>query len=117
MKAIVSQDEATKGNDTAQPVKTLTQSESLRIGERGEFIGGPSFTERCNAVGVKCWVEKKKYRTDDCLRNLRTFISLPGDYKLVYGITYEGKDYECGDMPRDLGKVVRGIAIAKATNA
>jgi len=100
-------------NDAARDAwHTLTQSESLKVGARGEYKGGPEFTARCEAIGVSLWVEKRPAKPDAFTRNLRTFVSLSGDYKLVYGISFRGADYDCGDMPRDLGKVVRGIEIA-----
>jgi hypothetical protein len=91
---------------------TLTQSENLKVGARGDYKSGPEFTARCEAIGVSLWVEKRPAKPDAFTRNLRTFVSLPGDYKLVYGISFQGADYDCGDMPRDLGKVLRGIEIA-----
>lgn len=96
--------------------RTLTQSEHLKAGERGEYISqSEPFNRRIAMLGITCWVSKSRVLPSESDLALRPFISTP-NYRLEYGITFEGKDYGCGDMPRDLGKVVRGIAIAKGVN-
>lgn len=92
---------------------TITQSESLRTGERGEYA--PTTDTLATLIirlGAKCWVEKRKATITDQDRALRAFIDVPLGYTLTYGITWRGKDYDCGDMPRDIGRVLRGIEIA-----
>lgn len=95
---------------------TLTQSENLKIGERGVYVpkSNGALERRCCALGIVCWLEKRAPKPMDASeRTLREFVDMGERYELVYGITFEGKDYDCGDMPRDLGGVVKGIAIAR----
>lgn len=95
---------------------TLTQSEQLKIGERGIYVpkSGGKLEARCIALGIICWLDKRAPEPEtESDRALRAFIDLGERYELVYGITYAGKDYDCGDMPRDIGGVVKGIAIER----
>jgi hypothetical protein len=98
---------------------TLTQSEELKIGERGVFTPqvGCKFAANCEFLNITCWVEKRKKAPTPSDNALREFIEFPTGYELVYGITYQGTDHDCGDMPRDLSKVVNGILIARAAIA
>ena len=92
---------------------TLTQSESLKIGERGPFISASEvFNIRIKKLGIVCWVEKRRKAPSGADKILREFIDIPTDYELIYGITYKGRDFDCGDFPRDLGKVIKGIEFA-----
>lgn len=91
---------------------SITQSETLKIGQRGEYIPKGITLSRCEKLNIKCWVEKRKHTPDEFEKNLRTFVDIPVDYRLVYGITWNGKDYDCGDVPRDMGYVIKGVAIA-----
>lgn len=99
--------------DTTKRV-TLTQSEELKVGQRGQYQFQDSKLAAASAsAGITAWIEKRKSDITADDRNLRQFVDISVGYKLVYGITFEGKDYDCGDMPRDLGRVIRGIRIAK----
>lgn len=91
---------------------TFTQSEQLKIGERGEYIPGPITAERAKRLDIKCWLDKRKAQPSESDKALREFVDLSYGYKLVYGITYKGKDFDCGDMPRDLNRIIQGIDIA-----
>lgn len=94
--------------------RSTIPSERLSIGERGAYIpkAGGKMEARCRLLKIKCWLEKRKPKPmDDSERTLRQFIDLGARYELVYGLTFKGVDYDCGDMLRDLGAVVRGIAI------
>lgn len=97
-----------------KPTLSLFQCENLRIGQRGIYQGSEPFAQRCKKLGVSAWIEKRATQITQADKNLRTFINIPVGYDLVYGITYRGADFDCGDMPRDLGKVVKGIEIATA---
>lgn len=93
---------------------TLTQSETLKTGQRGPFeITKPKPAARAAALGITAWVEKRRAEITAEDRLLSTFVDLPMGYSLMYGIRFEGRDYECGNMPRDIGGVIRGIAIAR----
>lgn len=98
----------------ATTAQTLTQSETLRIGERGRFTPKPGgvVESHCSKLGISLWVEKRKKEPTEFEKNLRTFIAIPMGYELVYGISYKGVDHVCGNAPRDLRGVVNGIAIA-----
>lgn len=89
---------------------TIERIEKAKFGTRGEYILDEKSKCRpfAEKLGITCWVEKR--RSD--VGALRGFIDLPTDYRNIYGITYNGKDHDCGDMPRDMGKVILGIAIA-----
>jgi hypothetical protein len=95
---------------------TLTQSETLRVGERGPFIPDPvkfkKLITRAKVVGFTVWVEKRKTEITEADKTLRLFIDLPRGYKIVYGITWKGRDYEAGDSPRDLSVFTRGMTAA-----
>lgn len=100
--------------EAGQTKLTITQSEDLRMGERREYTpSNPTgvFAERIAKHGISVWLEKRPKTPDAYERNLRHFIALDFSYELVYGLTYKGKDYDCGSMPRDLGYVVKGIDI------
>lgn len=93
---------------------TLTQSENLKIGQRGPYIVKPGSVcdRRCKNLGIVTWVEKRRAPVTEADRNLRQFIDIPTGYNLVYGITYKGQDFDCGDMPRDISAVTRGVEFA-----
>jgi hypothetical protein len=69
---------------------------------------------RAEKLGVKCWKEKRTHEPDEAERNLRMFIDINVCERYYYGITYKGKDYICGDLPRDIGTVLLGIEIAES---
>jgi hypothetical protein len=99
--------------DNKETKWTLTQSENLKIGERGVYVfRGPNSKTRAERLGVTCWVQKTKTPITDSDKTLREFIDIPVGYKLEYGINYKGKEFVCGDCPRDLGSVIFGIEIA-----
>jgi hypothetical protein len=68
---------------------------------------------RAKKLGVSCWKEKRTHEPDEAERNLMTFIDVNVCERYYYGITYKGKDYICGDLPRDIGTVLLGIEIAE----
>jgi hypothetical protein len=93
---------------------SLTQSENLKIGERGVYVfRGPKTKSRAERLGITCWVQKTKAPITDSDKALREFIDIPVGYKLEYGINYKGREFVCGDCPRDLGSVIIGIEIAE----
>lgn len=92
---------------------TLTQSEDLRIGQRGQYIPEGALQVRCKKLGIDCWIEKRRKKITDADKLLNGFIGIGIGYELVYGITINGKDHDVGSMPRDLSKFTRGIEIAK----
>lgn len=94
---------------------TLTQAEGLRIGQRGQYLPSNTsgiFAARLMKHCITCWIDKRRKTPSESDKALREFIDLPYGYELIYGITYKGVDYDCGDIPRDLGRVVQGIDIA-----
>ena len=86
----------------------------LRVGEKVEYALGPWMTALAKRVGVtQVWrscvpetADEKAFRD-----NLAEFIDI-GRGVYVYSIEYKGKEHTCGNMPRDIGKVMRGMAIA-----
>lgn len=95
-------------------MKTFNQFEKLEIGQRAEYISDQEwFNQRTASLGIKCWVEKRKKELTESDKALKKFIDLPMGYSLHFGITYNGNDFNCGDVPRDLSYVVRGIGIAQ----
>lgn len=93
---------------------TLEGMQRAKIGTREKYLLSTKAVCRpiADKLGIKCWVEKRRKEADEFEKNLRTFIDIPTGYITIYGITYKGADFDCGDMPRDLGKVIQGIGIA-----
>ena len=91
-----------KANAVAERLLTLTQSEHLRIGERGEYILRHDKPKaRAVRLGASCWVEKRpptkeQKESDDALRWM---IDVGPSYQLVYGFTWKGRDYDAGENP------------------
>jgi hypothetical protein len=94
---------------------TLTQSEGLKIGRRGAYVPRvASVRQAADHLGITCWVEKREPKPMDAAeRTLRQMVDMGDRYELMYGITFSGDDYECGDQPRDIGGTIRGIAITR----
>jgi hypothetical protein len=93
---------------------TITQSEGLKVGQRGEYILRPAKSRaRAERLGITCWVDKRKSTRSLADRTLSGLLDDFAAYELVYGLTYKGKDHETGDMPRDLASVIQGIEIAE----
>ena len=99
--------------DTKEQIKEKNaRLYDMKIGQRGEYHVAPGISKRrCEKLGILCWYEKRKTEITSQDKALRQFIDIPVGYEAVYGITYKGKDYDCGSMPRDLGTVIKGIEI------
>jgi hypothetical protein len=97
---------------------TLTQSENLKPGEMGEyFFRSQHQEERRKRLKMRCWVRKVKTNPTESDKRLREFIDLPfGEYVLEYSISYKQHLYICGDCPRDMSNVIRGIEFAEELN-
>lgn len=68
---------------------------------------------RCKKYGISCWIEKREEEMTEEQKNMSQFIDINFSIHSYYGITYKGNDYICGELPRDLSGIVRGIEIAE----